>query len=147
MELGPSLLILFLFILFPMMDLIVMLMQYCAGWYLNNQAAHEAACVRRSQWQMALDTQANAFCRTGVGAFLRMQPAAIGTANGIQQTASDVIDPNTGQPPNPPGVKVVTTVPIQPMIIVPLPGMTIPGLTAPMIYTFQTERQREDLRP
>ena len=140
LETGPSLFILFVFVLFPLLDMVSMLLQYCAGWYLNSLSAHEVACLRQfdpvsgaSNWQPALNLQAQNFCNTGIGAFLRLK------SNQITQNANPVAGST------PPAVVVNTSMPIQPLLIIPMPT-PIPGLNQPFNVTYTMERQREDTR-
>jgi hypothetical protein len=140
-ETGPSLMILFIFIFFPMLDLLAMVVQYSAGWYLNSISAHEVACLRQvdpttgaDNWQPALNAESSFFCSTGLGKFLQV------STNNISQTATIIAGAN------PPAVEVVTTLPISPMLHVPFFGHSVPGLNAPFNVTYVCDREREDTR-
>ena len=134
-ETGPALFVLFILILFPLIDLLGISAQYGAGWYLNQMVTRELACCREQKLDGGTPAAAVKadFLKTGIGNFLK--------AEKIQQK---VIYTN---PPAPdmPSVTCTTTIKATPFIYVPLP-FDVPGVSAPLEIQYCCARLREDQR-
>lgn len=139
-ETGPALCILFLFLFFPLLDLISIPMSYCSCATLNDLQLREAVNLPRSQ---ALDSS---------GLVKKKIPDAWRTA-GIGQFVSLTEDPKTdisykdGQSDSN-GVQdkyviVTTTLVSRPFLTMPF-FFGVPGMTMPMTCSITTRRLLEN---
>ncbi len=139
-ETGPAFFILFLLLVFPLLDLIAMPMTYCSCATLNDLQLREAANLPRSQ---TLDAS---------GPVRKDIPAAWKTA-GIGQFVGLTEDPKTdvsykdGQSDTN-GIQdkfviVTTTVSTRPLLTMPF-FLPVPGMTMPMTVTITTRRLLEN---
>jgi len=142
-EFGPALFLLLVIIFFPMLDLMAIGFQYGLGYYCNSTVCREmsvrtAADISPGSPSSTVATQVfNNINSTGITSFLGItsQNQLSSTATFIPATA-----PTPGQPPQ--MVLCTTTMTVSPFISVPW-FQPIPGLNAPMTFTFASSRQRE----
>lgn len=133
-ETGPSLLIFFIFVAFPLIDMIGLAGQYCAAWYLNHLQMRALIVNNKVQGPIMCDATRDAFLRSGPGTFMRS--AAIGRTG-----------PTYSAPPDLPGtatVRLITNVTVRPFLQIPFMG-SIPGIGAPVTFSFDETRSREVL--
>jgi hypothetical protein len=133
-ETGPALLILFLFVAFPLFDVLGITAQYCCAWYLNHLQMRAAVVNDRASGATAVDTVKNGFLASGPGAFLKSSATNI-TRSG----------PTYSAPPDLPGAATVnleTRVTCRPFLQIPFFG-NVPGLGAPLTFRFNETRTRE----
>jgi len=130
---APALLILFCFILIPMLDMLYLALAYAAGWYCNHLVVREVACRDPANWATAETTATQAFCSSGLGSFLAV---AVGNVQNSGPPGTFV-----GNPPT--AVTVVTVMTVRPMLPVPL-FMTVPGMNAPVSFRFAATRPQEE---
>ena len=142
-ELAPALLILFIVILFPMVDIMYLGIGYCAGWYLNQMTVRACSTVKKAQYPVAEANMKTAWESSGLALFTR--------AGVVQNKASTVnygtsIDRETGKPMQ--MVQVDTQVAITPFLSlggVPfMAAMNIDGLTRPIIFRYVDKRPLEE---
>jgi hypothetical protein len=142
-ELPGALMILLIFILFPMFDLITMAAKYAACYQLNNAQINEAALLPSSSAKAnsgpIIKVIPENWNNTGIGLWVSNEAGFPQTKvrydNG-QTAANGEMDKN---------VYVATTFSIQPMLHVDnryLPQ--IPGLNAPWSFTIESGHPMED---
>lgn len=134
-EAGPAFFILFIFAVFPVMDLIFMGLSYSACASLNSLQLREIAKVRSSQASaQAAQVTAN-WKASGLGhlACVNSIPiASISYKNGEDNAqGTDVY------------VNVVTRFTVQPLLTIPF-FAGVPGLGSPMQWTISGERLMEN---
>jgi hypothetical protein len=139
-EFGPALGLLFIGIFFPLLDLMSIGLIYGSGFILNNTQARQCAIVPKSEAEdPAGIIQAGipqTWRRGGLGLFVQMEGGVLTSVTYTNGTleASGVQDKN---------ITVSTTFTAKPFLSVPLlPG--IPGITAPMTFTFNSQRVLEN---
>ncbi|CAN5950790.1 unnamed protein product [Sphagnum jensenii] len=139
-EFGPAMGFLFIGVFFPLLDLMSLGLIYGCGFTLNNMQARQCAIVPKSE---AMDPSGviqygipQMWLSSGLGRFVRVDGAIqtkVTYQNGTLE-ASKVQDKV---------LTVTTTLTARPFLDVPLlPG--VPGLTAPMTFTFATDRPLEN---
>ncbi|MFA7338767.1 MAG: hypothetical protein WC028_18420 [Candidatus Obscuribacterales bacterium] len=149
-ELAPALLILFLVILFPMVDLLYLSIGYCAGWYLNQMTAKACATTpittttpTPADYAPAANAMKTAWEGSGLAAFT----GAVVVANGAKSVNfGTVVDRETGLPMR--FVQVDTQVQIKPFLSLGglpfMAAMNIDGLTRPITFRYQDNRPSEE---
>lgn len=136
-ELAPALFFLFLFAIFPVLDIIACTYNYCSCVALNDLQLREAAKLPRSiaesdNGPVKIDIPNN-WRSTIIGGF----------SNTIQMPVTDVSYEQTDQGKGPLMVVVSTTCVIQPFLTIPFfPG--VPGLGAPLTTTITSKRVLEN---
>lgn len=140
LETGPALLVLFMFLFFPVLDVMALGMLYTACYSLNDIQLREAANLPSAE-----ATAANGIIKkvipekwlhTGLGAFVR--------AKGNPQTEVTYVDgqkDTTGTTDK--FVLVKTTVTAHPFLLLPF-FFPVPGMSAPMTYSISTRRMLEN---
>lgn len=138
-EFGPVLFVLFLVLVFPLVDLLSMAITYTAGTMLNQAQLRLAVTTPASQLQ---DTTASpmadvtkAWQSQGMAAFASLDSPPKCTVSYAPAFAGST-DFTVG---------VTTTVVARPLLRMPMfPG--VPGLGAPMTFQYYSERLLEDPR-
>jgi hypothetical protein len=135
-ELAPALLVIFVVILIPMLDLLYLGLAYAAGWYCNHLVVREVACRNPiTDSVIAAQSATDAWAGTGLAKF-------IGAT-----TATNVIVFNPVNPPTPAAppvsVTVTTTVVVKPFLPIPF-FMNVEGLNVPVSFTYSAERPQEE---
>lgn len=132
METGPALYVFLLLILFPMMDLLFIGVDFCGAWYLNHSVTRELALRKKPEWPTAIGEVQNSFRAGGIAPFMHI-----------------ISDTHVPTPIGNPGdnerlrVQCRSTVVCAPFLQLPIPG-SIPGLSGPASFTFTSERPREN---
>jgi hypothetical protein len=140
LELGPALSLLFISLFFPLLDMISIAVTYGAGSVLNNLQARQCAVVTKTEAQdsngLVMKGIPNQWKAMGLGRFCNL----IGNP-----TTNLTYKPGQRDNRNRQDWVVVvgTTIRSRPFLTAPnLPG--VPGLTAPMTFTFFSERVMEN---
>lgn len=132
-ELGPALIIIFIVILIPMLDMLYLSLAYASGWYCNHLVTREVAC---RDWNEPGPTEAKndattAWANTGLAKF-------IGAGFGDVSNTPNFLG---GSPPT--SVRVDTTVKVKPFLPIPF-FMQVGGLNAPITFAYSAERPQEE---
>ncbi|HEY9713690.1 MAG TPA: hypothetical protein V6C72_09480 [Chroococcales cyanobacterium] len=144
-EIAPAILVLFVIILFPVLDLLYLGVAYAAGWYENHLACRECACRSPDVGTSTPGDQAGSAAFAG-------SPLAnfIGATNIVNDESNNfggavAVPANPAQPPV---CKVQTTMTVKPFLPVPW-FKAVPGINAPITFTYYSERPQEepDLAP
>lgn len=141
-ELAPSLLILLLVILFPMLDIIYLGIGFCSGWYLNQMTTRALSTCPQSGWPAARDSMNTAWLGSSLCKF----------------TGSTIVQNNFKAPQTLAGgdkfdqfVEVNTQVQVAPFMSlgsVPfLAALSIDGLTKPVVFNYIDKRPMEEIDP
>ncbi len=143
-ELAPALLILFIIILFPMMDIIYLGLGYCAGWYLNHMTARACATVPPAQYVTATTSMNNAWASSSLSGFTGAS-IAYNKADAVDYLGT-AVDRETGLPMK--YIQVTTRVSVNPffsLASVPfLNSLNIDGLTKPIVFNYVDKRPQEE---
>jgi hypothetical protein len=131
-ETGPALFILFLLVLFPMIDFLYLGVAYGISWYLNHLEVRELALRRPEQSSQALADVDNAFLSQGLGKFVGLTAETVAHPDGPQRSG----DPLT--------VRLTTTTTVKPFLSIPF-FFSVPGLNAPMTFSMTSSRLQEEL--
>ncbi|MBN8659948.1 MAG: hypothetical protein LCH63_04290 [Candidatus Melainabacteria bacterium] len=141
-ELAPSLVILLLVVLFPMLDIMYLGIGYAGGWYLNQMTARALATTEPTDWPTAASRMTTAWQGSSLANFTGASVVSNGSSNATGGTLSggDKYDKF---------VQVNTEVRINPFISlasVPfLNALSIDGLTKPVTFRYVDKRPREEL--
>ncbi|MBS1989517.1 MAG: hypothetical protein JSS86_17930 [Cyanobacteria bacterium SZAS LIN-2] len=143
-ELAPALLILFIVVLFPMLDVMYIGLGYCCGWYLNHMTSRACATVQPTATDYA------AACTAMNAQWSASSLSGFTGANIVSNTAvpqpSAVNDPVTGKPTI--SVLVTTRVRVNPFFTLgsmPLiNNLAIDGLTRPITFMYSDRRPAEE---
>lgn len=143
-ELAPALLLLFIVILFPMLDIMYLGLGYCAGWYLNQMTARACATVAPAEYTTACTNMNNSWSGSSFANFTG--------ASVIKNKADPVdfkgtaVDRETGESMK--FVLVNTQVQVNPffsLASVPfLNTLNIDGLTRPITFNYIDKRPQEE---
>lgn len=130
-ETAPALLILFMFLFFPLVNCFAMGVQYASAYTLNDMQCREAATMDKNQ---ATDSNGivckglvDKWMHTGLGAFVQCQ--------GTPETK--VVYGNQGE------VEITTKVVAKPFMMCPF-FFKIPGMSAPMTFSVSNRRMIEN---
>ncbi len=135
-ETGPALIVLFLMVLFPFIDLLYMGLAYGIVWYLNYLEVRELAVRVETETDLVLMEIDRTYVATGFGKFVGL-------------TLANVLHPLPGQatrvgaPPN----RVVTCstqATVNPFLSVPF-FFPVAGLNQPVIFNVTSTRLQEEL--
>lgn len=149
-ELAPALLILFLVILFPMVDLLYLSIGYCAGWYLNQMTAKACATTpittinpTTADYAPAAAAMKTAWEGSGLAAFTG---AVVVQNDGSSVAFGSSVDRETGNPMR--FVQVDTQVQIKPFLSLGglpfMAALNIDGLTRPITFRYRDNRPSEE---
>lgn len=132
-ETGPALLILLVFILFPVLDLLYMGAGYVMAYTLHREEIRQVAVHNPNDWQTAINTADDQYLHTGAGNFLKLTR---GAPLRPTWTPSDA---------DPQEVTLDSQYQIRPFLVVPVPGLgEVPGLNGPLTVNFKTTRPQEE---
>jgi len=137
-EMGPAMLIIFVIILVPMLDLLYLACAYAAGWYCNHLSVREVCCRQPTQFQAAGDAALGAWENSGLCGFIHASNITNTVtfedagANAVPATATNIAY-----------CLVATNMTIQPWL--PIPFLTqVAGINAPINFTFSAQRPQEE---
>ena len=140
-EFGPAIGLILLFIFFPMLDLLSMLVSYGCCMVLNNAQTHEASLVHWNQAKSPAGPVRKAIPDgwkvSGFGKYVKV-------VGDVDTTVSYRKGENVADGVTDKIAMVSTTVTCSPFLPIPLPGANIPGLSGPMSFTISSERQMEN---
>jgi hypothetical protein len=143
-ELAPSLVILLLVVLFPMLDIMYLGIGYAGGWYLNQMTARALATTEPADWPAAASRMTTAWQGSSLANFT----GATVVVNGLQSTSPPKGGTLVGGDKYDKYVPVETQVRINPFISlasVPfLNALSIDGLTKPVTFRYLDKRPREE---
>jgi hypothetical protein len=132
-ETGPALLMLLIFILFPVMDILYMVAGWGMSWVLHRAEIREISVHKPIEWATAKAKADNEFYNGPIANFLQLQPTA---------GPDPVFTPDQA---NPTDVTVTTNASIKPLLFVSLPGLpNTPGLNARIEVKFTSTRPQEE---
>lgn len=130
-EFGPALCILFMCLFFPLLDMVILGLQYCACAQLVSLQAQKAAQVTKAETVGSIGNLASAWLKTGLGNFVRLEQPPISE---VFYQKIDAREEN---------VTVKTSFVVPPFLLIPIcPG--VPGLGAPATFSISTQRLMED---
>lgn len=132
LETGPALYVFLLLILFPMVDLLFIGVNFCGAWYLNHAVTRELALRRRPEWTQAIADVDTPYKAAGIGQFMHITSSS--------HTPTNIGTPQDNERQR---VRCVSNVTCAPFLQLPIPG-SIPGLSGPVTFTFTAERPREN---
>jgi hypothetical protein len=133
-EFAPALFILLVCIGPPMLDLLYLGIAYASGWYLNHLETREAACAPPSRVSDALARARIAWEASTLAKFTKgREVSAVPNPKDVNPT--DNFSPDT--------IQVTTQVQVAPFLQIPFMG-SIPGIGAPIIFSFTSERTQEE---
>lgn len=135
-EFGPSLLLLLVLTLFPMINLLYLGGAYSMAWVGHRNALREFSvhAPNATGQAQARNKATTEFQNTGMAAFLGLGP---GNMNHVPTYLPDATNPET--------VRVTTTANIRSFFFLPYGILrTIPGLGSPLAVRFVTERPQEE---
>ena len=138
-EFGPALGILLICFFFPLLNMLVLGVSYCLCMVLNYNQVHEASLLPMSD-----ATSLNGpVCKditdrwlNGMGKFVKTQ--------GYPQTVISYRDGHTTNNVTDRIAMVQTTVNCMPTLSIPLFGVAVPGLNAPMTFSVSSESTMEN---
>jgi hypothetical protein len=140
-EIGPALFILLIFIFFPCLDLLSMAAGYASCMYLNQLQAKEAAVDPASDAKVqsgkVRKTVVDNWLQNGVGRFVKTTSypnTTVSYHDGQTDPTTKITDKI---------VTVTTTIECLPFLTIPF-FFPIPGLSAPMSFTFSTNATMEN---
>jgi hypothetical protein len=139
-ETGPALLILFMFLFFPLIDVMTMGIDYVSTYTLNNVQLREAANLPKSQAASPAGPVKHnipdQWKHSGMGAFVNVIGAPDTTVD-YKAGESDITGTQDRY------VIVTTKLTAHPFLTLPFP-VPVPGMSAPMTFTIQTRRLLEN---
>jgi hypothetical protein len=138
-EFGPALGVLLICFFFPLLNMLTLAVSYCLCMVLNYNQVHEASLVHMSE---AVNIS-GPVCKgitdnwlAGMGKFVKTDSyprTSVSYRDG--QTTGSVTDRIA---------EVQTIVVCQPLLSIPIPGVTVPGLNAPMVFSMSSESTMEN---
>lgn len=132
-ETGPAIFILFIMILFPLIDLMYMALAYSIVWYLNHLEVRELAVrvpAETAQCLTDVDTQ---FLTVGLAKFVGLVPGNINHPLPNQAVRSGT--PET--------VTCTTQATVKPFLSLPF-LFPVPGINQPVVFTVSSSRLQEE---
>ncbi|MBI2811573.1 MAG: hypothetical protein HYX67_12215 [Candidatus Melainabacteria bacterium] len=139
-ELAPALVVIFIVILIPMLDLLYLGLAYASGWYCNHLVVREVACRDPGASGAAAAAATAAWAGTGLAKFIGAGTGAV--TNNVTFLLNGV--PTAPTPGNPPtSCSVATQVTVQPFLPIPF-FMQVEGLNKPVIFGYAAERPQEE---
>ncbi|MCW5823031.1 MAG: hypothetical protein KIT34_09530 [Cyanobacteria bacterium TGS_CYA1] len=132
-ETAPAIFILFIIILFPLIDLMYMAFAYSIVWYLNHLEVRELAVrepIETSQALTEIDTQ---FLGVGLAKFVGLTPGQI--QHPLPNKAVRSGTPET--------VTLTTQARVMPFLSLPF-IMPVAGINQPVIFTVTSNRLQEE---
>lgn len=140
-DFGPALLILFILIFFPLLDLLGICLDYGLCMILNSNQVHEAALIQSKD---ALDPAGS--IKKGIpDQWMKGMGSFCNLAKPITTDISYKTSPDTGPNATPDKVvTVVTTVACSPFLTIPIPFAEVPGFNSPFTFEISSQRQMEN---
>jgi hypothetical protein len=139
-ETGPAIMILFMFLFFPLVNILAMSVAYGSCFTLNDVQCREAATLPKTQAENAggiIKKQiVEQWKHTGLGAFVQSQ----GDPKTNLAYFAGAKDGNGSQDQY---VEVTTTVTARPFVTVPF-FFPVPGMSAPVTFTISNRRMVEN---
>lgn len=139
-EFAPALIVLLIFIFFPVLDLLTVCFDYAVLMVLNYNQIHEAALIPSEQANDPVGVVKKGVVdqwQKGMGNFVKL--------SGSPQTTVSYADGSQRDDKTLDKVVTITTnIDCNPFVPVPVPGLTVPGLNAPMTLSVTTQRPMED---
>ncbi|CAN5572483.1 hypothetical protein BH10CYA1_BH10CYA1_21590 [soil metagenome] len=138
-ELAPALIVIFIVVLIPMLDLLYLGLAYAAGWYCNHLVVREVACrdPNGGSPNAAAAAATSAWAGTGLAKF-------IGAGTGQVTNTIKFLPPGTPSPGLPPASCFVSTqVTVKPFLPIPF-FMQVEGLNKAVIFGYGAERPQEE---
>jgi len=129
-ETAPAIFILFIMILFPLIDLMYMGFAYSIIWYLNHLEVRELAVRVPTETAAALNEIDTQFLGVGMAKFVGLTPA-------------QVQHPSTVRAGTPETVTHTTRATVQPFLSLPF-IMPVAGINQPVIFTVTSNRLQEE---
>lgn len=147
-EFGPAILVLLIFIFFPLVDLLAVVLAYAVCMVLNFNQVHEASLIPMKDAAQNNGTVKKGIVDqwlNGMGRLAKLDGYPVTDVSyrqGLAATSSGNGDPNNGVVDR--IVNVSTTVKCKPFLNIPLPGINVPGLSGPMVFELRSERTMEN---
>ena len=139
-EFAPALFVLFLLIIFPMVNLIYLTVGYSASWYLNNLEVRELAVRTPANSSTALSEVDTRWANSPLARFVHATAGDIQHPGGVQYDPSPTDNTNTQA-----FVKLSTQVTIKPFLNIAVPFIKdVPGVGAPITFVFFDRRTQEE---
>ncbi len=132
-ETAPAIFILFIMILFPLIDLMYMGFAYSIIWYLNHLEVRELALRVPAETNQALNEVDTQFLGVGMAKFVGLTPAQI--QHPLPNKAV-----RSGTPEN---VTLTTRATVQPFLSLPF-IMPVAGINQAVIFTVTSNRLQEE---
>ncbi|MBN9394061.1 MAG: hypothetical protein J0H83_02365 [Candidatus Melainabacteria bacterium] len=135
-EFAPALFILFMMVLFPLVDLMYLGMAYCGGWYLNHMTSRACSTAVQSDWTTVANQQRDAWLASPIAAFSGSTVPKNDPKAGAYAGTGDQF------------VEVETHVAVKPFMALDgipfLAALNIDGLTKPAVFRYVDKRPREE---
>lgn len=129
-ETAPAIFILFIMILFPLIDLMYMAFAYSIVWYLNHLEVRELAVREPAETTQALTEIDTQFLGVGMAKFVGLVPGQIQ-------------HPKIVRSGNPETVSLTTQARVMPFLSLPF-IMPVAGINQPVIFTVTSNRLQEE---
>ncbi len=130
-ETQTALLVIFLLVFFPLLDLIGLAMSYSLCWYVNSKISNQVARSRKVDGPALVESEINNAMHSGIGNFLKLGPGSI-----------QVPPPVYNDTAIPPTVQISSSITVKPFVSIPW-FAPVPGLNAPATLTFSSQLTRE----
>ena len=138
-ETGPALFVLFVMILFPLLDLLYMGLAFGIVWYLNYLEVRELAVRIPEETAQVIQEVDGNYVTTGLGRFVGLSTASI--THPITGQASR--DPVAPPPEEPQYVTCTTQAQVNPFLNLPF-VIPVAGINAPVVFTVTSTRLQEE---
>lgn len=138
-EFGPALGILLICFFFPLLNMLVLGVSYCLVMVLNYNQVHEASLVHMNDAVSANGPVCKSITDSwlaGMGKFVKSE--------GYPQTVVTYRDGQTTGNVTDRIAVVQTSVVCQPLLNIPLPAVSVPGLNSPMTFLLSSESTMEN---
>lgn len=129
-ETAPAIFILFIMILFPLIDLMYMAFAYSIIWYLNHLEVRELAVREPAETTQALTEIDTQFLGVGMAKFVGLVPGQIQ-------------HPKIVRSGNPETVSLTTQARVMPFLSLPF-IMPVAGINQPVVFTVTSNRLQEE---
>ncbi len=129
-ETAPAIFILFIMILFPLIDLMYMAFAYSIVWYLNHLEVRELAVREPAETTQALTEIDTQFLGVGMAKFVGLVPGQIQ-------------HPKIVRSGNPETVSLTTQARVMPFLSLPF-IMPVAGINQPVVFTVTSNRLQEE---
>ncbi len=126
--------ILFIIVLFPLIDLLYLGAAYGIAWYLNHLEVRELSVRLPAEAATVLTEVDTEFFQLGLARFIDLQAATVMHPGGARFDLAG----------NPPTVSLLTRVNIRPLLNVPF-FPSVPGISARVTFDVQSTRVQEEL--